>query len=185
MTEQWLPIYGHEGRYEVSDDGRVRSTGAVRQGGRILTPGVNNKGYLTVSIGSNGNRKTERVHRLVAEAFHAEGQHEGDVVRHLDGDKSNNSACNLAWGTPSENEMDKVGHGLHPHARKTHCPKGHPYDDANTRNYKGMRRCRSCTSADLPAVCECGKTVNRTSMARHKRSSAHDHLRAALEGEQQ
>lgn len=28
---------------------------------------------------------------------------------------------------------------------KTHCPQGHPYDEANTiRNSKGWRRCREC-----------------------------------------
>ena len=29
-------------------------------------------------------------------------------------------------------------------SRKTHCPKGHPYDEANTRLYKGYRYCRAC-----------------------------------------
>lgn len=26
----------------------------------------------------------------------------------------------------------------------THCPRGHAYDDANTRLYKGMKFCRAC-----------------------------------------
>lgn len=31
------------------------------------------------------------------------------------------------------------------HARKTHCPKGHPYDEVNTwRDKEGTRRCRTC-----------------------------------------
>jgi hypothetical protein len=30
-------------------------------------------------------------------------------------------------------------------AKKTHCPKGHPYDDANTIVYRGYRYCRTCT----------------------------------------
>lgn len=29
-------------------------------------------------------------------------------------------------------------------AAKTHCPKNHPYDDANTRHYAGRRHCRAC-----------------------------------------
>jgi hypothetical protein len=32
---------------------------------------------------------------------------------------------------------------------KTHCPKGHPYDEANTRRYKGGRVCRACDRARL------------------------------------
>jgi hypothetical protein len=31
------------------------------------------------------------------------------------------------------------------HARKTHCPYGHPYDLINTRWYKGTRHCRECS----------------------------------------
>lgn len=27
---------------------------------------------------------------------------------------------------------------------KTHCPKNHPYDEANTRMYRGRRNCRAC-----------------------------------------
>ena len=33
------------------------------------------------------------------------------------------------------------------HARKTHCPGGHPYDDANTYWQAGRRRCRTCRRA--------------------------------------
>ncbi len=29
-------------------------------------------------------------------------------------------------------------------ARKTHCPQGHPYDEANTYRYKNKRGCRAC-----------------------------------------
>lgn len=30
------------------------------------------------------------------------------------------------------------------HARKTHCPKGHPYDEQNTIRFVGKRYCRLC-----------------------------------------
>ena len=43
--------------------------------------------------------------------------------------------------------------GIHPqgadhfHGRKTHCPKGHPYDEVNTRiTSTGRRECRACRS---------------------------------------
>lgn len=32
-------------------------------------------------------------------------------------------------------------------ARKTHCPKGHPFDEANTYLYRGLRHCRACRTA--------------------------------------
>lgn len=30
---------------------------------------------------------------------------------------------------------------------KTHCPQNHPYDEANTRLYRGRRYCRACHKA--------------------------------------
>lgn len=30
---------------------------------------------------------------------------------------------------------------------KTHCPQGHPYDEANTQWYSGRRYCRGCKAA--------------------------------------
>jgi hypothetical protein len=32
-------------------------------------------------------------------------------------------------------------------AQKTHCPAGHPYDEANTYRWRGERRCRICANA--------------------------------------
>ena len=34
--------------------------------------------------------------------------------------------------------------GPRPNTLKTHCPRGHAYDDANTRHYRGRRVCRAC-----------------------------------------
>jgi hypothetical protein len=36
-------------------------------------------------------------------------------------------------------------------ARKTHCDHGHPFDDANTYDWRGHRYCRTCRSARLAA----------------------------------
>lgn len=37
---------------------------------------------------------------------------------------------------------------LEPHTngneKRTHCPAGHPYDEANTGRYNGRRHCRAC-----------------------------------------
>lgn len=50
------------------------------------------------------------IHALVCEAFHGP-RPTGLEVRHLDGDRHNNAASNLAWGTRSENHSDKHHHG--------------------------------------------------------------------------
>ena len=62
----------------------------------------------TVTLSKNGKANTFFIHRLVMEAF--EGPANGKFVNHIDGDKSNNSICNLEWVTTSEN---------HAHAYKT------------------------------------------------------------------
>lgn len=35
---------------------------------------------------------------------------------------------------------------------KTHCPRRHPYDEANTRWYRGMRYCRACQASRRKAA---------------------------------
>ncbi len=34
--------------------------------------------------------------------------------------------------------------GYQPNKAKTHCPRGHAYDEANTQFYKSGRNCREC-----------------------------------------
>lgn len=43
-------------------------------------------------------------------------------------------------------ENVRRGRGGENWAEKTHCPQGHPYDDQNTRRYKGSRVCRKCST---------------------------------------
>ena len=56
------------------------------------------------------NRKSQRVHRLVLEAFIGPCP-KGMVAVHKDGDCHNNRLSNLRWGTPKENGEDAVRHG--------------------------------------------------------------------------
>lgn len=117
MSEQWKPIDGFNGRYEVSDQGRVRTIGRVVNfgcAGPVFRPSVvriarlNRYGYLHLSLrDDNGRQLSFTVHRLVATAF-CNRDVARDVVRHLDGNKLNNAASNLAWGTHRENEDDKI-----------------------------------------------------------------------------
>lgn len=150
MTEeQWRPIPGYEGRYEASDQGRIRSlprTVVSRNGGRypvrggVLRLRVGSGGYLTTMVGRG---TPQLVHRLVAAAFLGTPP-DGQEVCHRDGDRANPMVSNLAYGTPSRNMLDAVEHGTHRQTRKTHCPKDHPYDEENTYLDSGSRRCKTC-----------------------------------------
>ena len=146
--ENWLPIPGYEGSYEVSDLGRVRSLDRITDRGRnwrgrFMTPSVMPTGYLTVTLWRDGKQRTHLVHRLVLTTFVGPSESE---VRHLHGDPSDNRLSELAWGTHSENQFDQVLHGTHGNASKERCPAGHLYDDENTYVYPGRahRGCRAC-----------------------------------------
>lgn len=138
--ERWAPVPGY-GRYQVSDQGNVRSNRTPR-----LKP-IPLRGHLKVNLYYEGSRWAtgHYIHRLVADAF-VEGA--GPVVRHLDGNPLNNVWTNLAWGTQSDNILDAVQHGTHNNARKTHCKRGHELTPENTRIVgKGRRNCRTCQRA--------------------------------------
>ena len=93
---RWVRI-GSAPRYWVSELGEVIST--VRAG-RVLSQTKTPQGYPYVSLMIAGNPVKACVHRLVAEAFCAG---EGQVVNHIDGNKSNNRFENLEWCSYREN----------------------------------------------------------------------------------
>lgn len=119
-SERWHPIAGFEGRYDVSDQGHVRSWfasgGRPRQQPHVLK-GLASSGYRRVTLTNGELRRVENVNILVLEAFVGpRPQRTGDVFdcRHLDGDRANNRLSNLAWGTRKENSADTVRHGRKP-----------------------------------------------------------------------
>lgn len=67
-------------------------------------------GYHNVNIQHDGRNRLVGVHALVLMAF-VGPCHDGMQCRHLDGNPTNNHVSNLAWGTRSENERDKILHG--------------------------------------------------------------------------
>ena len=111
-----LPIPGYPG-YEADNEGNIWSINHNwrRYGKRILTAFFNKYGYLKVRLSIDGKRVNKPVHRLVCLAFHGEPVPDKPLVRHLDGNKTNNTPDNLCWGTPRENEDDAIR--LQEHAR--------------------------------------------------------------------
>jgi hypothetical protein len=144
--EEWRPVVGYEGRYEVSSLGRVKST--LLREPRILRPGIDRYGYQLLALHKDGKQTTRKVHVLVARAFHG-SRPAGLDVMHLDGDSLNNAVANLAYGSRSQNLLDAVRHGTNHWASKTHCPRNHPYSPENTyiRPGSNHRTCRACQRA--------------------------------------
>lgn len=118
----WTPIVEFAGRYEVSDDGRVRSTDDTDGLGRFhpateLYQGTLPNGYKQVRLRQRGERKARSryVHRLVATAFLPEPiiQRDGRLyVNHRDGVKSNNRLDNLDWSNAAHNAQHAIQTGL-------------------------------------------------------------------------
>lgn len=104
-TETWKDIPEFEGRYQVSDLGRVRNP----QG--VLRPQLINSGYFVVHLYADGARKAALVHRLVALGF-VDGHFEGAHVNHKNADKQHNIATNLEWVTRSQNMLHASTAGL-------------------------------------------------------------------------
>lgn len=152
-SEQWKPVVGYEGYYEVSDHGRVRSMEreVTRRNGvkmsvqqRVLKLIAKPDGYLVVGLSKDGVIKMRLVHRLVLEAFVGPCP-EGMVTCHYDDIPENNHISNLRWDTEGANALDKVRNGNHNHAKKTHCRHGHEYSPENTYVTKnGWRYCKAC-----------------------------------------
>lgn len=97
--ETWKLVPGYDGKYEVSDHGRVRNRT------KELAQGIMRGGHLTVHLG----RQTHYVHRLVLFAFVGvpPANTQRIEARHLDGNPANNYLANLAWGTVVENRADR------------------------------------------------------------------------------
>lgn len=129
--EIWRPVARYIGKYEVSDQGRVRSlwfanhrAHQLRAVPWVLMQFTHASGYRSVSlVGSPATRGvTELVHQLVCEAFRGP-RPDGLVCGHRDGDPGNNRAHNLAWITYTENEADKQRHGHTLTGSKNHQSK--------------------------------------------------------------
>lgn len=107
-AEEWRPVVGYEGLYEVSDHGRVKRVAPRRtgdSGNPIKVPTIAPSGYPTVSLYKKGTAQVGiAVHRLVAAAFIGPCP-AGKEVNHRDGDRQKNTPGNIEYVTRSENHL--------------------------------------------------------------------------------
>jgi len=122
MIEEWRPVVGYEGLYEVSNLGRVRSldralrdkNGLVKRfKGKILKNIIKKNPYgiyLVVRLPKDGGHVNRYIAHLVLESFTG-ARPAGTECCHCDGNSLNNQINNLRWDTPKENTKDKYKHG--------------------------------------------------------------------------
>lgn len=113
QNEEWRPIKGYEGLYEISNLGRIKSLpkrqvilhGTERtyyERGEIILSTKRKKRYAIVSLRRGTTKKAFQVHRLVALTF-IPNPNNLPYVNHIDENTLNNAADNLEWCTHSYN----------------------------------------------------------------------------------
>lgn len=100
MNEQWKTIKGYEGKYEVSNKGKVRSF--LQNKIKELRINHDRSGYCTVVLYKDNSCKTVKVHRLVAQAF-LENPLSLPCVNHKNEIKTDNRVENLEYCTVGYN----------------------------------------------------------------------------------
>lgn len=110
------------------------------------TKTVNNAGYGQISV----NGRQEMTHR-VAYVLWVGPIPDGMQLDHLCRNRPCCNPAHLEPVTPRENYL-RGESVCAQNARKTHCPRGHEYDEANTYVDKaGSRNCRACDREDKRA----------------------------------
>ncbi|NBX73025.1 MAG: hypothetical protein EBQ89_01870 [Alphaproteobacteria bacterium] len=130
--EEWRDVPGFQGRYRVSDLGRVHSL----LSGRDLRPGFTSRGYLSVVLYDGSTPKNPRsmlVHHLVAGAFLGRCE-EGMTVNHKDCDKTNNRAWNLEYLSHTANVRHGIKAGVRNIARMPHDQQPDPLTPEEIRS---------------------------------------------------
>lgn len=135
MKEIWKDIKEYEGKYQVSNLGKVKSlfrekrtkcNGVQLVNERVLAPNLNGL-YSTVTLSKDGIVTTRTIHSLVLKNF-IENPLNKPCCNHKDGKKRNNIVSNLEWCTYSENLKHAFRHNLRSH-KGSKCPNSKLYEE--------------------------------------------------------
>lgn len=155
--------------YIVSNTGRIRRVGAKKD---HSTRGK--KGYLVTDLYESGNRSTERVHILVAEAFIPNPCNKPEV-NHEDGDKRNNNIANLKWVTKKENcehawqnGLARPSHGMLGKRNPNAGRKGKPFRIVETGEvFTTLKECEEAIDGNNRHISECLNGKQKTHRGFH------------------
>lgn len=162
--EIWMPIKGFEGRYEVSNMGRIKSCGGYKQRsqhGKIYNVWVNEfimklhtlkHNYKQIILTKDNKRYGYLVHRLVAEAFIPNTLNKPEV-NHIDRDPSNNCVTNLEWVTKLENMRHAKSNGWNPRlsrlGKHNTEEQKQRYRETKSINKLGYKKCRCIETGQI------------------------------------
>lgn len=171
--EIWKPVVGYEGKYMVSNMGRIKSLSYLRTGKeKLLSLLFSKSGYLFTSLTKNNITKHHFVHRVVYEAFCGKipkfiASTKGDKrmeVNHINEIKSDNRLGNLELITCTQNN----NHGTHKQRiAKSNSKKVYQYtmDGVFVKEWESSKSC-SEYGFNQSAVSACCRNV----YCHHKRN---------------
>jgi hypothetical protein len=152
IGEEWRPVPGYEGIYEISNLGRLKSFRFRIKGPTILTPNRNSRGYCRYWLYNGTSRKNVAAHRMVLNVFVGTALH-GYVCNHKNGIRHDNRLQNLEWVTISDNNS-------------------HAYA---TLNKKPSNPCGETAGASKLNASQVKEIVSRHRMGETSRSLAKEH----------
>jgi hypothetical protein len=96
--EVWRVVPDCNGRYQVSNYGRVKSFAYDKKAGKVLKCGIVH-GFKIVQLSTVKGIRKVYLHKLVAEMWLPRPSEKHTIVTHLDGNLLNNQISNLEWHT--------------------------------------------------------------------------------------
>ena len=157
MNSTWTKINGYD-NYSISTNGQIRNDIT----GKIKAIRVNRRGYPIVDLYLDGNRQTERIHRLVASTYISNPDNKPQI-NHIDGNKRNNDISNLEWCTASENMIHAFENGLSKPSRgmlgKRNPNGGRPGKPVRIIEtgevFSSITECEKAINGDNRHICDC------------------------------
>lgn len=121
----FAPVLGTDGKYTADSEGHVYGVrGALKPAARRGSRDQLGRGHnhVGVTVCYPSGKRTQWVHHLVYTAFHGTIP-DGLMIRHLDGDPTNNRLDNLAAGTHADNMSDRDAHRTTAKGERHGCAK--------------------------------------------------------------
>ena len=147
MKEQWKDIADFD-NYEVSDLGRVRN----KKTKRILRLVKDSGGYVQVNLYNDGERKSIKIHRLVASTF-IPNPLNLPQINHIDENKTNNNVENLEWCSAQYNIDYSQSKPVNQYS----------LDGIYIATYKSIKEASRTTGTDQTGIVDCCKGRLKTS----------------------
>lgn len=181
--ENWKYIKGYEGKYMVSDKGRVKSCEYKFRdslGREYINKPQIIKGYygnsrkalkknaskrVSVRLRKNGKQKQYQVSRLVAEAFIPNPDNK-ETVNHIDGDTKNNTKENLEWMSRKENVQHAYNNNLYPNVTRRMI--GFHQDTGFIIETKTLTEMANVLKVSTASVRECARENMKKGKFQHK-----------------